>query len=45
MLKREQYLQKIRDFYNSNLIKIIVGIRRCKKISNIRANNAGIKRK
>ena len=31
MLKREIYLKKIRDFYNSNLIKILVGIRRCGK--------------
>ena len=28
MLKRELYLKKIRDFYDSNLIKILVGIRR-----------------
>ena len=31
MLKRELYLNKIRDFYDSNLIKILVGIRRCGK--------------
>ena len=31
MLKRMYYLDKIRGFYNSNLIKIIVGIRRCGK--------------
>ena len=31
MLKREQYLEKIRNFYNSNLIKILVGIRRSGK--------------
>ena len=31
MLKREQYLEKIRDFYDSNLIKILVGIRRSGK--------------
>ena len=31
MLKREIYLEKIRDFYDSNLIKILVGIRRCGK--------------
>ena len=31
MLKRELYLKKIRDFYDSNLIKILVGIRRCGK--------------
>lgn len=31
MLKRELYLEKIRDFYDSDLIKILVGIRRCGK--------------
>lgn len=31
MLKREVYLEKIRDFYDSDLIKILVGIRRCGK--------------
>ena len=31
MLKREIYLEKIRDFYDSDLIKILVGIRRCGK--------------
>lgn len=31
MLKREIYLEKIRDFYNSDLVKILVGIRRCGK--------------
>ena len=31
MLKRDYYLDKIRGFYNSNLIKILVGIRRCGK--------------
>lgn len=31
MLKREKYLQQIRGFYNSDLIKILVGIRRCGK--------------
>lgn len=31
MLKREIYLKKIRDFYNSDLVKILVGIRRCGK--------------
>ena len=28
MIKREHYLQKIREFYDSDLIKIITGIRR-----------------
>ena len=31
MLKREKYLKKIRGFYDSNLIKILIGIRRCGK--------------
>ena len=31
MIKREHYLEKIRGFYDSDLIKIIVGIRRCGK--------------
>ena len=31
MIKRERYVNKIRPFYNSDLIKIITGIRRCGK--------------
>jgi len=31
MLKRELYLEKIRPFYNSNLIKVISGVRRSGK--------------
>lgn len=31
MLIREEYLSRIRGFYNSNLVKILVGIRRCGK--------------
>lgn len=31
MIKREKYLNKIRPFYDSDLIKIITGIRRCGK--------------
>lgn len=31
MIKREHYVEKIRDFYDDNLIKIITGIRRCGK--------------
>ena len=31
MIKREKYLSPIRDFYDSDLIKIITGIRRCGK--------------
>ena len=31
MIKREKYIASIREFYNSDLIKIITGIRRCGK--------------
>ncbi len=31
MIKRENYLKKIRPFYNQDLIKVITGIRRCGK--------------
>ena len=31
MSKREIYLSKIRGFYDSDLVKILVGIRRCGK--------------
>lgn len=31
MIKRELYLSKIRPFYNSDLIKVLIGIRRCGK--------------
>lgn len=31
MIKREHYIRQIRPFYESNLIKIITGIRRCGK--------------
>ena len=31
MLKREVYLSRIRGFYDSDLVKILVGIRRCGK--------------
>ncbi|MEI3391652.1 MAG: ATP-binding protein [Clostridia bacterium] len=31
MLKREMYLSRIRGFYDTDLIKILVGIRRCGK--------------
>lgn len=31
MFKRENYLKKIRPFYNQDLIKVITGIRRCGK--------------
>jgi len=31
MIKRERYLSKIRGFYDSDLIKVITGVRRCGK--------------
>mgnify|MGYP002427760982 CR=1 FL=1 len=31
MIKREHYIEQIRPFYESDLIKIITGIRRCGK--------------
>ena len=31
MIYREHYINSIRDFYESDLIKIITGIRRCGK--------------
>jgi len=31
MIKREMYLKRIRPFYNSEMIKVITGIRRCGK--------------
>ena len=31
MLKREKYIRQIRPFYESDLIKVITGIRRCGK--------------
>ncbi len=31
MIKREKYIKAVREFYDSDLIKIITGIRRCGK--------------
>ena len=31
LYKREEYLKKIRGFYNDTMIKVITGIRRCGK--------------
>ena len=31
MIKREKYISEVRGFYNSDLIKIITGVRRCGK--------------
>lgn len=33
MIKREKYIKQIRNFYDSDLIKVLVGIRRCGKSS------------
>ncbi len=37
MIKREKYMEPIREFYDSDLIKIIIGIRRCGKSVILRA--------
>lgn len=31
MIKREKYIEPIREFYDGDLIKVITGIRRCGK--------------
>ena len=31
MIQREHYIEQVRPFYDSDLIKIITGIRRCGK--------------
>ena len=31
MIQREKYLSSIREFYDSDLIKIMTGVRRCGK--------------
>ena len=31
MIKREAYMKKIRPFINSDLVKVLTGIRRCGK--------------
>lgn len=31
LIKRNQYLEHIRRFYESNLIKVLTGVRRCGK--------------
>ena len=31
MIKREKYISEVRGFYDSDLIKIITGVRRCGK--------------
>ena len=33
MIIRNHYIEQIRGFYDSDLIKIIVGVRRCGKLS------------
>ena len=48
MIKREIYLNRIRPFYESEMVKVITGIRRCGKstimrqiIDEIRENGIG----
>ena len=36
MIKREMYLERIRPFYSSEMVKVIMGIRRCGKSTIIR---------
>ncbi len=31
MINREKYLASVKDFYESDLVKIITGVRRCGK--------------
>ena len=31
MIKREKYMNPVREFYDGDLIKVITGIRRCGK--------------
>lgn len=31
MIKREKYISEIRGFYDSDLVKIITGVHRCRK--------------
>lgn len=49
MIKREKYISQIRAFYDSDLIKIITGVRRCGKsiimeqiVEEIRANSTNV---
>ena len=39
MIKREEYLAKIREFYDIDIIKVITGIRRCGKSTLLRIIN------
>ncbi len=45
MIKREKYIKPLREFYESDLIKIITGIRRCGKSVILRDIYAEIKDK
>ncbi len=38
LIKRDQYLENIRRFYESNLIKVLTGVRRCGKKCFIKSN-------
>lgn len=43
MIKRELYLERIRPFYNSEMVKVITGIRRCGKSTIMRQIIAELK--
>ena len=45
MIKREKYIAPIRSFYNSDLIKIITGVRRCGKSEILKQIMAELKEK
>ena len=36
MVKREMYLRRIRPFYESEMVKVVMGIRRCGKSTLLR---------
>ena len=45
MIVREKYLSEIRPFYDSDLIKIITGVRRCGKSIILEQINTEISKK
>ena len=45
MVKRELYLKRIRPFYESEMVKVIMGIRRCGKSTIMRQIIEEIKEK
>ncbi len=42
MVKRERYIERIRPFYESELIKVLIGIRRCGKSVLLRQINSNV---